>query len=82
MPRDVAARKAFVLFLERFGAGTVETQDWQQHAETHYADKFLEEFRRCVVRLDGMSGIEESHRSQMFQHWAIAVSMSLEDQAD
>lgn len=73
-------RRQFADFLDRLAAGTAHDDEWSSFVVTHYPDEFLEEMRRCAVRL----GIEElgckidsSEGRQLLRAWAIAIRSSM-----
>ena len=72
------ARLAFAEFLTRLATG--DDTDWEQYIVAHYADQFVEELRRCVMRLRHYStavwGGQDS--SDMLRHWANALRLSIE----
>jgi hypothetical protein len=72
------ARLAFAGFLDRLATG--DDADWEQYIATHYADKFLEELRRCVMRLRHYSTVawNEHDSRDMLLHWAHALRLSFE----
>lgn len=47
----MADRLAFADFLERLADNQTTIHEWQSFVITHYSDAFLEEMRRCTVRL-------------------------------
>lgn len=47
----VITREAFANFLDRYADGQGSTFEWDHFVIRHYGDNFLEEIRRCVVRL-------------------------------
>lgn len=78
-------RLQFADFLDRFAAGTAHDDEWSSFVVTHYQDEFLEEMRRCTVRL----GIEElghkidsSEGRQLLRAWAIAIRSSVRKNAE
>ena len=76
MTDHAEARLAFAEFLTRLAAG--DDGDWEQYIATHYADDFLEELRRCVMRMRHYStavwGDQDSN--DMLLHWANALRLS------
>ena len=49
MTEHAEARLAFAEFLTRLAA--CDDADWEKYIVAHYADEFLEELRRCVMRM-------------------------------
>lgn len=78
MTDDADTRLAFAEFLMRLATG--DDADWEQYIVAHYADEFLEELRRCVMRLRNYSyavwGDQDSN--DMLRHWAHALRLSTE----
>ena len=76
MTEHIEARKAFADFLIRLAAG--DDTDWEKYIVAHYADEFLEELRRCVMRMRHYStavwGAPNSN--DMLRHWANALQLS------
>ena len=71
-----SCRRQFADFLDRLAASKAGDQEWVSFVVTHYQDEFLEEMRRCTVRL----GIGESEYQldspegrQILRAWAIAI---------
>ena len=48
---DMSDRATFADFLERLADGHTTRLEWERFAVVPYADAFLEEMRRCTVRL-------------------------------
>lgn len=76
MKEHAETRLAFAEFLDRLAAG--DDADWEQYIVAHYADDFLEELRRCVMRMRHYStavwGDQDSN--DMLRHWANALRLS------
>lgn len=71
------SRRQFADFLDRLAAGTAHPDEWSSFVIRHYyPDEFLEEMRRCVVRL-GIGHLPQSMGSdegrQLLRAWAVAV---------
>jgi hypothetical protein len=47
----IITRSSFADFLDRYADNKTGTIEWDHFAVQHYGDSFLEEVRRCVVRL-------------------------------
>lgn len=47
----IVTREAFADFLDRYAHNKTGTIEWDHFVVQHYGDSFLEEIRRCVVRL-------------------------------
>lgn len=47
----VITREAFAEFLDRYANRQTDVSEWDHFVIRHYGDSFLEEVRRCVVRL-------------------------------
>jgi len=81
MPADFSSsRIAFAEFLERLANGRSLDAEWGQYVVTHYADEFLEEFRRCVVRLfqDRLPiHPNTAPANAMLKSWVIAIRSSV-----
>lgn len=73
-------RRRFADFLDNMAAAnSLSAVDWQRHVVTHYADEFLEEMRRCTVRL--MQDRLEYHSNteasrEALRCWAMAIRSS------
>ena len=50
-PLSPITRNSFADFLDRFADRKTAEIEWQHFIVRHYGDSFLEEIRRCVVRL-------------------------------
>ncbi len=76
MTDHAETRLAFAEFLTRLAAG--DDGEWEQYIVAHYADDFLEELRRCVMRMRHYStavwGSQDSN--YMLLHWANALRLS------
>jgi len=76
-------RRQFADFLDRLAAGQVDKDEWSSFVITHYPDEFLEEMRRCTVRLaigHLVHKVESNEGKQTLRAWAIAIrSFILED---
>jgi hypothetical protein len=73
------SRKQFADFLDRLAMGARDKAEWNRLVVTHYPDEFLEEMRRCTVRLDlGELGqdIASDEGRQLLKAWAIAIRSS------
>jgi len=44
-------RESFANFLDRYADNSINSLEWEHFVVRHYGDSFLEEIRRCVVRL-------------------------------
>ena len=69
-------RLAFADFLTRLA--TDDDSEWEQYVVTHYADAFLEEIRRCVVRMRNYSTAVWGNQGSKdtLSHWATALRLS------
>ena len=72
-------RSSFAEFLERLASDQVSTAEWERFIVTHYQDEFLEEMRRCTVRL--MQNRLPYHANteparEALRCWAIAIRSS------
>jgi hypothetical protein len=79
-------RQQFADFLDRLALGTAHADEWSSFVITHYhPDEFLEEMRRCTVRLGGghlrpVMNIDSAEGRQVLRAWSIAIrSAVLED---
>ena len=79
MAKPVEQHVAFADCLDRLAVGREACSDWDEHIVAHYADGFLEEMRRCVVRLRNYSNVSwGSPESQaMLRNWASAVRFAV-----
>lgn len=69
-------RQQFADFLDRLASGSVHTEEWSSFVVTQYRDEFLEEMRRCTVRLGGGHlpyTIDSDEGRQILRAWAIAI---------
>jgi hypothetical protein len=70
-------RRQFADFLDRLASGSVDdVEEWSSFIVTHYPDEFLEELRRCTVRLcHGRLGLDEKsvEGQQTLRAWALAL---------
>ena len=74
-------RVQFADFLERLTDPNYDHSDWDRFIVVHYPDDFLEEMRRCTVRLAiGKLGAElgSAEGRQILRAWAIAVRCSVD----
>ena len=77
-------RRQFADFLDRLAAGTARDEEWSSFAVTHYQDEFLEEMRRCTVRLRGghlPQRFEADDEPGLLRAWAIAVRSAVREDA-
>jgi hypothetical protein len=78
-------RRQFADFLDRLAAGTAHAEEWHSFVVTHYRDEFLEEMRRCTVRL-GIGQLEHAMDSddgrQILRAWAVAIRSSVPAEAE
>lgn len=73
-------RQQFADFLDRLAAGTVDSDEWSSFAVVHYPDEFLEEMRRCTVRLgigELPHALDSTEGRQWLRAWAAAIRSSL-----
>ena len=78
-------RFQFADFLDRLAAAPVSVEEWQSFAVTHYPDEFLEEMRRCTVRLRGghlRLAPDSDEGRQLLRAWAIAVRSAVREDAE
>jgi hypothetical protein len=69
-------RHQFADFLDRLVAGSAHPDEWSSFVVMHYPDEFLEEIRRCVVRLaigQLPLSLESPEGRQVLRAWAMAV---------
>lgn len=74
-------RLRFADFLERLAEPGCKRADWDQFIVVHYPDEFLEEMRRCTVRLAiGELGYELDSPGgrQLLLAWALAIRCSVQ----
>ena len=72
----LANRTKFADFLDRLSLGRSSDHDWQRYIVAHYPDSFLEEMRRCVVRLfhDQLPVHSRTDAAnEVLKSWAMAV---------
>ena len=75
-------RKQFAAFLDRLASGTSHESEWSSFVVTQYPDEFLEEMRRCTVRLSiGVFGhqIDSIEGRQILRAWSIAIRSTVRD---
>lgn len=77
-------RQQFADFLDRLASGIVDSDEWSSFIVTHYPDEFLEEMRRCTVRLVQnrlvhKAGSDEGNLT--LRSWAIAIRSSVQQDA-
>jgi hypothetical protein len=78
-------RLQFADFLDRLAAARVSVEEWQSFVVTHYPDEFLEEMRRCTVRLRGGHlplAPDSDEGRQLLRAWAIAVRSAVGEDAE
>jgi hypothetical protein len=66
-------RQQFADFLDRLAIAPVDKEEWQSFIITHYPDEFVEDKRRCCVRL--ASGyldqeIDTAEGKKLLRDWA------------
>ena len=69
-------RRQFADFLDRLASGTLHANEWLSFIVTHHQDEFLEEMRRCTVRLSNgeMSPVLQSTEGRhLLRAWAVAL---------
>lgn len=75
----MASRLDFADFLECLADNQTSANEWQRFVVNHYADEFLEEMRRCTVRLMQnrlpYHGATEPGREAL-RCWAMAIRSS------
>lgn len=75
----IVTREAFADFLDRFADKRTDSIEWDHFVVQHYGDSFLEETRRCVVRLAinklPIHGDTEAAR-EMIRSWAFMLRSS------
>lgn len=76
---DAEARLAFADFLLRL-ADDLNNEEWKEFVVEHYPDLFLEEIRRCVVRLRHYSPVVwgSTESNERLEHWADLLRLSIE----
>ncbi len=75
-------RQQFADFLDRLASGTSHVEEWSSFVVTQYPDEFLEEMRRCTVRLEmGLLGhkLETFVGRQILRAWAIAIRSAVRE---
>ena len=73
-------RRQFADFLDRLASGEFDSDEWSSLIVTHYPDEFLEEMRRCTVRLTQDRLVHKSDSEQgnhTLRAWAIAIRSSV-----
>ena len=78
-------RRQFADFLDRVASRSPDPEEWSSFIVTHYPDEFLEEMRRCTVRLvcGYLPQRADSHEGrQILRAWAIAIRSSVRDDSD
>jgi hypothetical protein len=75
----IIAREAFADFLDRYADKKTHSSEWDHFVIQHFGDSFLEEIRRCVVRLAinklPIHGDTESARD-ILRSWAFLLRSS------
>ena len=75
----IITREAFADFLDRHVDNKTDSKDWEHFVVQHYGDSFLEEIRRCVVRLSinqlPIHGNTEAAR-EILRSWAFLLRAS------
>jgi hypothetical protein len=77
-------RRQFADFLDRFAAGTSHDGEWSSFVLAHYPDEFLEEMRRCTVRLgigELPCTIESPEGKSLLRAWAVAIRSAVREDA-
>lgn len=80
-------RRQFADFLDRLASGTAHADEWSSFVITQYPDEFLEEMRRCAVRLGGghlvpVIDIDSAEGRQVLRAWAIAIRSAVREDAE
>jgi len=78
-------RRQFADFLERLASGTAHDEEWSSFVITQYPDEFLEEMRRCTVRLGGghlALCMDSAEGRQILRAWAIAIRSAVREDAE
>ena len=73
-------RRQFADFLDRLASGEVDNDEWSSFIVTQYPDEFLEEMRRCTVRLTQDRLVHKADSEQgnhTLRAWAIAIRSSV-----
>ncbi len=80
MSQDNDARLQFAEFLTRLANGRDQSTEWSEYVATHYSDPFLEEIRRCVMRLRHYSTAVwgDQASSDTLLSWADALRLSID----
>ncbi len=75
----IVTREAFADFLDRYADNRTDSSEWDHFVVQHYSDSFLEEVRRCVVRLSinklPIHGDTEAAR-EIVRSWAFLLRSS------
>ena len=75
----IVTREAFADFLDRYADNRTDSSEWDHFVVQHYGDSFLEETRRCVVRLAinklPIHGDTEAAR-EIIRSWAFLLRSS------
>ncbi len=79
-------RRQFADFLDRLAGGTAHPDEWSSFVVTQYPDEFLEEMRRCTVRLGGgylvpVIDIDSIEGQQALRAWAVAIRSAVREDA-
>jgi hypothetical protein len=77
-------RRQFADFLDRLAAGSAHPDEWSSFVVTHYPDEFLEEMRRCTVRLGGghlEPAADSAEGRQVLRAWAVAIRSAVREDA-
>lgn len=75
-------RRQFADFLDRLAISGVDRDEWSSFIIVHYLDEFLEEMRRCTVRLaigELQINIDSDEARQILGAWAIAIRSSIHE---
>ncbi len=78
-------RRQFADFLDRLALTPVGLEEWQSFIVIQYPDEFLEEMRRCTVRLGGghlAQAMDSDEGRQTLRAWAIAVRSAVHEDAE
>lgn len=78
MQIDSELRNAFAKFLTQLADGVNDAAAWDQFIITHYSDSFLEEVRRCIVRLrnESADGWGSEAVCNKLIHWAEIIQLA------
>jgi len=75
----IITREAFADFIDRYADRKTHASEWQHFVIQHFGDSFLEEIRRCVVRLASnklqIHGDTEPARD-ILRSWAVLLRSS------